>query len=429
MTKRLDIPSLYRLFLETTGVCTDTRKIHKDCLYIALKGVSFDGNTFAHRAIELGAKYALIDDRSLADSSDALIFVADGLTALQELATHHRTVLDIPIVALTGSNGKTTTKELIHAVLGQQFNCVATSGNFNNHIGVPLTLLRMTKETQIGVVEMGANHQKEIEFLCQLALPNYGYITNFGKAHLEGFGSIEGVIKGKSEMIQHLRKAKGVMFVDPQNSKHIELTHGMDCVFLPTAEIIHTASSDHKLTLSLEGDTLSTQLIGYYNATNILAAIALGRYFGVPDGLIYEAVASYEPKMNRSQMLLKGPYTITMDAYNANPTSMSAALTHFGQQNNNQNRCVILGDMFELGTSAFEEHQAIVTQLKTLSIDTIYLVGTLFSGTDHHDDRFQVFATYADLEATLIKAPVTEPFILVKGSRAMALERLLERAL
>jgi len=427
MANPIDTPSLYRLFMETTGVSTDTRKIHKNCLYVALKGDTFDGNLFAAEALDLGAKYAVVDDPNLANNREEIIYVKDCLEALQDLATHHRLELKTPILALTGSNGKTTTKELIHTVLAQKFRCIATSGNFNNHIGVPLTLLRLTKETEIGVVEMGANHQKEIAFLCEIARPNFGYITNFGKAHLEGFGGIEGVIKGKSELIDYIRNAQAMMFVDPKNKKQLELTRDMSCIYLPQMqEQTRGNMPGETLKLSLEGRQLETQLIGSYNTTNVLAAVAVGRYFKIEDTLIFGAIAEYVPKMNRSQLIKRGRYHIIMDAYNANPSSMAAALSDFGQITSQRNKCVILGDMFELGSSALTEHQNIVSALRSLPIDQVYLVGEHFSATTDHDDRFQIFSHYKALEDALKNAPIAATLLLVKGSRGMALERLLD---
>ena len=427
MANPIDTPSLHRLFMETTGVSTDTRKIHKNCLYVALKGDTFDGNLFAAEALDLGAKYAVVDDPNLANNREEIIYVKDCLEALQDLATHHRLELKTPILALTGSNGKTTTKELIHTVLAQKFRCIATSGNFNNHIGVPLTLLRLTKETEIGVVEMGANHQKEIAFLCEIARPNFGYITNFGKAHLEGFGGIEGVIKGKSELIDYIRNAQAMMFVDPKNKKQLKLTRDMSCIYLPQMqEQTRGNMPGETLKLTLEGRQLETQLIGSYNTTNVLAAVAVGRYFKIEDTLIFEAIAEYVPKMNRSQLIKRGRYHIIMDAYNANPSSMAAALSDFGQITSQRNKCVILGDMFELGSSALTEHQNIVSALRSLPIDQVYLVGEHFSATTDHDDRFQIFSHYKALEDALKNAPIAATLLLVKGSRGMALERLLD---
>ena len=427
MANPIDTPSLHRLFMETTGVSTDTRKIHKNCLYVALKGDTFDGNLFAAEALDLGAKYAVVDDPNLANNREEIIYVKDCLEALQDLATHHRLELKTPILTLTGSNGKTTTKELIHTVLAQKFRCIATSGNFNNHIGVPLTLLRLTKETEIGVVEMGANHQKEIAFLCEIARPNFGYITNFGKAHLEGFGGIEGVIKGKSELIDYIRNAQAMMFVDPKNKKQLKLTRDMSCIYLPQMqEQTRGNMPGETLKLTLEGRQLETQLIGSYNTTNVLAAVAVGRYFKIEDTLIFEAIAEYVPKMNRSQLIKRGRYHIIMDAYNANPSSMASALSDFGQITSQRNKCVILGDMFELGSSALTEHQNIVSALRSLPIDQVYLVGEHFSATTDHDDRFQIFSHYKALEDALKNAPIAATLLLVKGSRGMALERLLD---
>jgi UDP-N-acetylmuramoyl-tripeptide--D-alanyl-D-alanine ligase len=432
MTEQATLDHIYQCYLQSTEVCTDTRKLIPGCFFVALNGANFNGNTFAVSAFEGGAQFVLMDDQveyskaQLNAYRHRALLVDNTLTTLQNLATHHRRALGLPILALTGSNGKTTTKELIHAVLSKKFNCIATTGNFNNHIGVPLTLLRLTSATELAVVEMGANHQGEIGFLCGIAEPNFGYITNFGKAHLEGFGGIEGVIKGKSELIHHIRNAEAIMFVDPRNAKQMELTQDMQRICLPQAqEDLSDNTPGKALSLMIEGHQLHTQLIGSYNQTNVLAAIAVGRHFKIKDSLIFEAIAEYLPKMNRSQLIERGKYRIIMDAYNANPSSMAAALSDFGKITSDGSKCAILGDMFELGSSAKAEHQSIVSALRLLPIEKVYLVGEHFNATTDHDDRFQVFKHYEALEEALQNTPIAASLLLIKGSRGMALERLL----
>ena len=307
----MNIKSLYKLFLECTSVCTDTRKLKENDLFFALKGENFNGNKFAKKALEHGAKYAIIDEKEY--NGKNTIFVKDVLKTLQDLATYHRQQLNIPIIALTGSNGKTTTKELINVVLSKKFNTTATVGNLNNHIGVPLTLLSMTNKTEIGIVEMGANHMNEIDLLCNITLPDYGYITNFGKAHLEGFGSIEGVIKAKSELYEFLKKTDKTIFINEDDPVQIEKTK--NCITFSFSENKESSNVNIKLIeanpfVKLKYNTIEIQssLIGSYNFKNISAAIAIGRYFKVSDKDILNAIEKYSPTNNRSQIIHKNSY-------------------------------------------------------------------------------------------------------------------------
>ncbi|WP_203293992.1 UDP-N-acetylmuramoyl-tripeptide--D-alanyl-D-alanine ligase [Luteirhabdus pelagi] len=423
------IETLHQHFLDSNGICTDTRKITKGCLFFALKGDNFNGNKFTDEALEKGAYKVVIDDMRFHRNTGETILHGDSLSLLQQLATYHRKWLGIPIVSLTGSNGKTTTKELISAVLSKKFNTIATKGNLNNHIGVPLTLLSMAKDTEMGIVEMGANHQKEIENLCNIAFPDYGYITNFGKAHLEGFGGVEGVVKGKSELYQHLQKHGKKVFVNGNDSKQLSLTKQMDrIVFGRTEDSVMPVlieENDLGLKLKVDDTEIQSRLVGRYNFGNISAAIAIGNYFEVPLKAIKDAIEEYVPSNNRSQLMEKCGHTILLDAYNANPTSMLAALENvFSKQRNNL--VLLLGDMFELGRDAEVEHQAITDFLKNKTEAKIFLVGEDFYKTSSDASHIEKFRSFEDVKQVFPKSLPNHSFILIKGSRGMALERILE---
>ncbi len=423
----MNIEQIHQHFLNSSGICTDTRKIEKNCMFFALKGDNFNGNEFAEAAIARGAKIAVIDEPSYHTEYNGTLLCNDSLQTLQDLANYHRKYLGIPIISLTGSNGKTTTKELIHAVVSQKFNCVATKGNLNNHIGVPLTLLSMNSSTQLGIVEMGANHQGEIAGLCKIAEPDYGYITNFGKAHLEGFGGVEGVIKGKSELYQFLRKANGTVFVNGGDLKQVELTEDIQRV------IFNEEGYDQKISLLPKGEFVSVQikdivikthLTGAYNFSNIAAAIAIGSYFKIPLEAIKNALESYTPQMNRSQILEHHGHRIIMDAYNANPSSMLAAIQNMELFDANS-KWLILGDMFELGEEAPKEHQAITDYLEKTLPGNIILVGENFYKTQSSSPGIRQFKSFEALASYLAEKPIPPSLILLKGSRGMALERTL----
>ncbi len=420
---------LHNLFLQCSGVSIDTRKIAPHCLFIAFKGERFDANTFAKEALEKGASYVMIDNPQYF-IDDRTLIVPDCLTALQELAQFHREYLGLPIVALTGSNGKTTTKELIHVVLSQKFKTTATVGNLNNHIGVPLTLLSFDDSTEIGIVEMGANHQKEIAFLCSIAAPDYGYITNFGKAHLEGFGGVEGVIKGKSEMYDYLAQNNKTAFVNLDDKIQADKTQALNtCTFgvqNPGADVnIQSVSADPFVRVGFADQTIQSRLIGLYNANNINAAIAIGNYFNVPDEAIKLAIESYVPANNRSQLLTKGSNEIILDAYNANPSSMAVAIENFVQLDN-PNKIMVLGDMFELGADSLSEHRHIVEMLASKAQGIVNLIGNDFYASRIDREGFAFFKTFEDFSARLQDNPPQSAMILIKGSRGMALERVLE---
>lgn len=414
----MKIKELYKLYSKNYLVDTDTRKIRTGTIFFALKGENFNGNKFAKQALEKGASYCVVDEKKYATQENTIL-VNDVLTTLQELANYHRKQLSATIISLTGSNGKTTTKELIRTVLQTQFHTIATKGNLNNHIGVPLTLLSFTKDIEIGIVEMGANHQKEIEFLSNIAEPDFGYITNFGKAHLEGFGGVEGVIKGKSELYAFLKKNEKTAFVNPHDEKQMELTSNINRI--PLNKNVEIVETHPYLKLDYNGKSIQTNLVGTYNFSNILAAISIGEYFNVSKENIIKAIESYVSDNNRSQIISKEKNTLLLDAYNANPSSTLEALKNF-QQINHPRKIVVLGDMFELGDDAEKEHQAIVDFCTSLSLDKMYFVGENYYQTSaiHKFENFENFSVY------IKKHPIEDSFILIKGSRGMALERLLD---
>ncbi|WP_158838673.1 UDP-N-acetylmuramoyl-tripeptide--D-alanyl-D-alanine ligase [Polaribacter sp. L3A8] len=415
----MEIKEIYNLYSKHFLVDTDTRNIRKNTLFFALKGDNFNGNLFAEEAIKQGALYAIVDEELYKNNTN-IIFVDDVLATLQQLANYHRKVLNIPIIGLTGSNGKTTTKELINTVLLKAYKTTATKGNLNNHIGVPLTLLSMTPKTEIGIVEMGANHKKEIAFLCTICEPDFGYITNFGKAHLEGFGGIEGVIEGKSELYAYLEKNNKSAFINPDDVIQVEKSKKLKTIpFINNLEYLEV---NPFVKLSLNTNKIQSNLIGQYNYTNIAAACTIGHYFKVSDKKIKEAIEGYIPDNNRSQIIQKTENKIILDAYNANPTSMKAALENF-ETIKEANKTVILGDMFELGKTSLEEHQRIVNTVEKLHFDNCFFVGEIFYQTKTKNKQFK---TFEDLLAHLKNNPLNLQSILIKGSRGMRLERLLD---
>ncbi|EGV44602.1 UDP-N-acetylmuramoyl-tripeptide--D-alanyl-D-alanine ligase [Bizionia argentinensis JUB59] len=424
----MELNTIHQRFLECKNVCTDTRKITKDCLFFALKGDNFDGNTFTQQALEKGAKYIIIDNDAYYKDSQTIL-VEDVLSTLQNLAAYHRDYLGIPIISLTGSNGKTTTKELINAVLSEKYQTTATIGNLNNHIGVPLTLLSMTKDTEIGVVEMGANHLGEIAFLCEIAKPDYGYITNFGKAHLEGFGGIEGVIKGKSELYDYLLSHDKQIFLNTDDTIQVAKTKSVKTISFGQKEeknqiTIQFINANPFVKLQYHDETISSHLIGAYNFNNISAAIAVGNYFKVPDSNIKKAIEGYTPANNRSQIIKNGSTEIILDAYNANPSSMKVALENFSNQEH-RNKIIILGDMFELGTEAEKEHQAVVDLVNALNIDKAVFLGENFNKTTCIHPKATFYTSFQAFKEAFNLESLNYSLVLIKGSRGMALERVL----
>ncbi len=424
----MNTEALYQHFLSCSSISTDTRKIAPGSLFVALKGDNFDANTFAQEALHKGAKYVVIDNPAYRQN-DNMLLVDDSLEALQQLANHHRKVLGLPVIALTGSNGKTTTKELINAVLSKKYNTVATMGNLNNHIGVPLTLLSFTQNTEIGIVEMGANHQKEIELLCRIAEPNFGYITNFGKAHLEGFGGVEGVIKGKSELYDYLSAHTKTAFVNLDDPIQKEKTEHLPHYTFSEKEYncdvkIDKADAEPMVKITYAGEDIQSNLIGIYNAANISAAIAIGHYFKISNQKIKEAIEGYVPANNRSQLMEKNGNKIILDAYNANPSSMAAAIENFKKLEGD--KIAILGDMFELGPESLAEHSNIAGLLIKQADIAAYFIGKDFYTAKADLPHIKFYKDFDSFKEHLNTLQLSGKTILIKGSRGMALEKTLD---
>jgi UDP-N-acetylmuramoyl-tripeptide--D-alanyl-D-alanine ligase len=424
----MNVAQIHQHFLISSGACIDTRELSEGCIFFALSGPNFNGNMFAREALEKGAKLAVVDEEIYATNRNFIV-VKDVLKTLQELASFHRKYLDLPIIAITGSNGKTTTKELVNTVLSKKYKTVATRGNLNNHIGVPLTLLSMDEDTEIGIVEMGANHLKEIETLSKITTPDYGYITNFGKAHLEGFGNIEGVIEAKSELYTNIKKNKRLLFLntdDVVQRKQLNYNHTFTFGTTKDAKVQFSYADNQSYAGVNYNDTLfQSKITGKHNAQNIAAAISIGLYFKVPFELVKEAISEYNPSNNRSQVTKKESNTIFMDAYNANPTSMQAALSNFDEIKTTEPKIVILGDMLEIGTSSEEEHQEIVAILENGSFTECYLLGENFNRTKTNKSTIIKFKSNENLKKHLEETEFKNCHILIKGSRAMALEKML----
>lgn len=424
---------IYRLYKKYPTITTDTRHCIQGSIFIALKGDNFNGNKFARTAIESGCEYAFVDEKEYADNHKILLMDKPGVETLQELANYHRRQFNIPVIAITGTNGKTTTKELIAAVLSQGHKVLYTQGNMNNHLGVPLTLLRMNGEHSIAIIEMGANHPGEIETLCKIAEPTFGLITNVGKAHLEGFGSFEGVIRTKGELYAFLQQHGGKVFLPGDNPYLSELARGFETITYGKKEtntIIGKAESCSPFLTyqwKVRGGkyiyTVSTQLIGTYNLDNILAAITVGRYFGILPNLINKAISEYTPNNNRSQLKKSDKNTLIIDAYNANPESMRVALENF-EAIPNEHKVLILGDMKELGEQSDIEHQHIANLTTQGNYETIFLIGENFGKVKC--DIANKFPTTEAFHQWLSTYPLNQKTILIKGSRGMKLESLLD---
>lgn len=423
------IENLYRRYLESGLVSTDTRKITPGSVFFALKGDKFNANAFAAEALEKGASWAVIDEERY-QYGDRYLLVDNVLNSLQQLARHHRDQLKIPVIALTGSNGKTTSKELAHAVLSKKFRTLATRGNLNNHIGVPLTLLSIDASVELAVVEMGANHVGEIALLCTIANPTHGFITNIGKAHIGTFGGFENVVRAKSELYQHLLATKGKVFVNSRNPLLIELAGGFaDPVYYPAPGDFYHAEligADPLVRIRADnGEEVRTQLVGGYNFENIACALCLGKFFGIDPHLANQAVAEYVPGNMRSQVVHKGTNTVILDAYNANPSSMQAAIENMASMKA-ENKVLILGDMFELEGEADREHQAIGKLIREKGFKEIYLCGSLFKAALHEIPYAKYFPKKEELAAELRQYPLKDATILVKASRGIGLETIMD---
>ena len=429
----MSISEIYKIFILSTGISIDSRSILKNNLFFSLKGPNFNGNKFAVEALEKGAIYSIIDEHSeKTKNNDKIIFVNDVLKFLQELANHHRKNIKTKIIALTGSNGKTTTKELIKVVLEKKFKTIATEGNLNNLIGVPLTILNIRKDTEIGIIEMGANHIGEIKNLCKIAMPNWGYITNFGKAHLEGFKNLEGVIKGKSELYHYLIENKGDVLINSNDKIQIDQSkkckkksfgsiNNSDFLFEPIS------TENQKISIKSNNYVFSSSIYGKYNFNNICAAIAFGKIFNVPDVLIQKSISSFKPKNNRSEIIKRKNTTIILDAYNANPSSMNLALEAFKENIITKNSCVILGDMLELGKYSKKEHQKIISKCLKIKIENILLVGKLFVKSKLKNNSNILYYQNVDELIHYFKInKIKFDKILVKGSRKINLEKIVD---
>ena len=421
----MEIGSIHKIFLKSNGVSTDSRKVKKNDIYFSLKGPNFNGNEFAKSAIEKGACYAIVDQKEyVIDKS--YILVEDCLKTLQNLANYHRKNSKAKIIGLTGSNGKTTSKELIFSVLKNEFKTIATTGNLNNHIGVPLTLLSIKEDTEIAIIEMGANHLKEIETLSNIADPDYGYITNFGKAHLEGFKNLEGVIKGKSELYNHLINKSRLIFINNRDKKQVELTKEYSNKFTfgeqNSDSIFSVKSINPKINISIDNILIESNLFGQYNIDNIAAAICIGKYFNLDNENIKAGIERYIPENNRSQIIKKGSNKIILDAYNANPTSMQLALSSFNDMKE-EKKIVFIGDMFELGENSHQMHQEIVYTVEKMNFNQTFIIGDLFNKTKH-SSNIKSFKNLNDLKGNMDE--ISNSAILIKGSRGMKLENILD---
>ena len=420
---------IYSIFKKHPYISTDSRLAQAGSLFFALKGDNFDGNLFASKAIDNGATYAIIDNPEFASGARTLL-VSDVLSCLQKVASLHRDSLQIPIIGITGTNGKTTTKELLATALSTRFNTLATRGNLNNHIGVPLTILSIDAETEIAVIEMGANHVGEIEALCRVARPTHGLITNMGKAHLEGFGSLQGVIKAKNELYQYLLENGGTAFVNGDNPLLMDLSQNLNRLLYgqnPSADYQgRAAAMNGMLKVKLEHPIkieIQTRLAGTYNFENAMAALAVAGHFKVDLQGASKAISDYQPKLNRSQIIESQHNTLILDAYNANPTSMEMALKNFASLEKAQ-KVVILGDMFELGEAAAAEHKHILTLTTGYDFSEIITAGPLFMQAADDFEGIRTFIDAASLKEELIKNPLHGAIILIKGSRGMKLETI-----
>ncbi len=428
-SKKMNIENLYKIFLKYPSVQTDTRKLKQGDIFFALKGPNFNANNFALQAIKQGAAYAVIDE-TIDDTNNKLIKVDNVLTTLQQLAKHHRQQFKIPLIAITGSNGKTTTKELVSTALASHYKTYTTQGNLNNHIGVPLTLLSIKQDAEMVVIEMGANHQKEIESYCSYTLPTHGIITNAGKAHLEGFGGIEGVKKGKGELFDFLRNNNGTAFINWDYNYLQEMSTGINNIItygthnadyigaIKTSEPFLQVSFSKGVTIN----SIQTNLVGDYNLPNVLCAVAVAKYFNIPEEKIKQSIENYTPSNSRSQMIEKGSNKIILDAYNANPSSVKAAIENFAKINAS-NKIIMLGGMMELGETSITEHANIVHLIEQYKWKEVVLVGGNFKTTHK---KFLYFNTATEAKQWLHQKHFENTYLLIKGSRSIQMEKILE---
>ena len=435
MKKYVTIEELYRLFIDCNQkITTDTRKLEKGAIFFALKGDNFDANTFAQQAIKAGCTYAIVDSENVSNGTTVLL-VHHVLETLQQLAKYHRQQLKIPVIGITGSNGKTTNKELIHAVLSKKYNTYATKGNLNNHIGVPLTLLSLTPKHEMAIVEMGANHQGEIAMLSDLANPDYGIITNIGSAHLEGFGGIEGVKKGKSELYKHLKNKNGKIFINGNDDVLVELSKDLSKIYYGenkefdvygklflNSEFVEFKWNTKEKNLDHQ-PLVKTNMFGQYNFINLLCATCIGNYFNVSENDINDALSFYIPEMNRSQVKKTELNTLILDAYNANPSSMSLAIDNF-QKQSFKNKVIILGDMLELGEYSDDEHEKIVKQIENKCFEKVVFVGVQFLKLKDKFVKYHFFKNIEDLKEDINTNKISDSVILIKGSRGIQLEKI-----
>jgi UDP-N-acetylmuramoyl-tripeptide--D-alanyl-D-alanine ligase len=430
----MSIDQLHAVFLQCTGISIDSRTVSPGDLFIAIRGPNFNANSYAEEAISKGARYAIVDDESVV-ISDHYILVDSGIVALQELAKFHRLQFsDLKIIAVAGSNGKTTTKELVSLVLKQSYNVLATSGNFNNHIGVPLTLLNLTSSHDIAVIEMGANHIGEHEFLCGLVDPNYAIVTNCGKDHLEGYGSLQGVIESNQEVYDYIRQTNGLVFVSSDDATLLGMTDGLECIYYGQNSALQNNVSllNYSVypqlnciikTSSRSEISIKTKLYGEYNAKNILAAVCIGQYFDASNEQIKFAIESYTPTNNRSQQLTWQNCTVYLDAYNANPTSM-AEFCHFISTVKSSHKIIIFGAMEELGSQSIVEHKALIDQVTALGVEHVFLVGAGFKA--HESDDVTYFDSYQNVKDHMSNLNLSNSSIFVKGSRKYTLEKIFD---
>lgn len=421
----MNIEQFYPIFLKAKKITIDSRKVEKNDIFFAFSGDNFDAATLAEKAIELGAFAVIIENKEFENSERNIFYVPSTLEFLQELSVHHRNQLNIPIIGLTGSNGKTTTKELIHAVLSEKYNVQYTFGNLNNHIGVPLTILSIKPEHEMAVIEMGANHQKEIELLCTIARPNYGYITNFGKAHLEGFGGFEGVIKGKSELYDYLKNAEQTVLINENDPIQLDKTQNYrPKITFGKADsdyYFEAFSENNFVGLQYQNQKALSKLTGDYNFTNLCAAASLGLYFGIDFNKIQAAIESYTPTNMRSQVVKKDHKTLVLDTYNANPSSMSASLHNFVTFGGS--KTIVIGDMLELGNESEKEHQNILKLAQELGFDQIITVGKQFKNVNKTSAAFE---STDELIQYLKDNKIQSENILLKASRGIFLEKAID---